>query len=446
MKRFAIVFVCLQTTFALNAFAGVTGPSEAPKTLLQSIATAVKNNSKTKAIDELLESISYATKAAQMYRLPRGYVSCSLDRSYQSGSYNGLARPDSTSTSGNCSIGASVTIYDGGAGRNRAKSAAASEQAAKALYNTADSFAENTRGGLAARTQQIFSRIARTNSFMKFYSEYLNVLKEFESFKSDDNLTAMISDVGQNMAQFENSNEIAISNFQYVVTVAPHPEIDDFDQAIQSLTIPSDVDEAVEIATTRAPQVLRRNLNVQMAEFNLKAERASYGPLVTLHGGVSGGQYRLNSDINSRSTYTSKSVGITVTIPIDFSAGDRLRSTEKNLSSVRLQRDAALKDAEYEIRSTYKSIANNHRLYVTLKKSLDEQWTYVNGIVEKIRTRNTAGLNIDDMLTSLGILSQRHSQFLELQSQILQEFFNIQQVTGLLFDNIDAQPQINTVF
>ncbi len=444
MNRIIALLLCFQATVA---FGGVTAPSDSPRTLLQAIATAVKNNPKTVAIDELLESIHYSTLASQQYRIPRGNIYCSMNRDYQSGSYNGLPLPSSTSTSGSCGIGASVTLYDGGAGRYRAQSAEASENAAAASYNTSDSHIPNTRGGLASRTQEIFSNISRIRSNLEFYTKYLSVLNEFRTFKNDDNLVAFISDIEQNLTQIENNRELAVSNFHYVVTVDPSPDLDGFEEAIQSLTIPADVEEAVQIATTRGPEVIRRNLNVQMAEFNLKAERASYGPLVTLHGSINGGQYRIMSDSSSsRSSYISKGVGVTLSIPLDPSKSNRLKSAELGVKSQRSEREAALKDAEYEIRTTYRSIANNHRLYVSFKKSLEDQWNFVNGNVEKIRAHDTANLKMNELLTSVNILNQRHHQLLELQAGILQDFFTIQQVTGLLFDNIGSQPEIKTSF
>lgn len=441
MKLFAS-FICIPFVVATNAFGGVVGPSDAPQTLLESIATAVKKNPKTKAVDELLEAINQSTLAMKKHRLPRGHVSCSMNRDYHGGSVNDVRLSNSTATSGSCNVGGSITVYDGGAGHFRAQSAEANRLATEAAYNTADSLIANTRGSLASKTQSIFSLIAQMNSFLDFYRNYLNVLKEFKTFDNDDNITAMISDIEQSLVSFNNTKDLAVANFRYVVTVDPSPQIDGFEAAIQSLTIPESVDEAVEIAQTRGSEYIRRDLNVKMAEFNLRAERASYGPLVTLHGSVGAGRYRIDSDYSVRSSSRNAGVGLTLSIPLDPAKGNRIRSAESSLRAEQLQREGALQDADYQIRSTYKSIANSHKLYISVKNSYDEQWVYVQTLVEKIRTKNTGGLDIDDMLTSLGILSQRHGQLVQVQMSLLQDFFSIQSVTGILFDNIDAQPSV----
>lgn len=437
-----VAFIILMTTAVSHAADPEKVP---PRTLLQAISIAVKNNPKTIAIDELLESIHYSTLATGASRRPRADITCSANRNYRNSTFNGVHERDSVSTSADCSLNAYITVFDGGAGRYRTRSAEASEAAAAASYNTADSLIPNTRGGLANNTKVIFTSIAEMSAFIQFYSEYLAVLEDFKKFSTDNNLLAVAGNVAQNIQQFESNRALLLADFRYIVTVAADPNLDDFDKMIASLKIPANPEDALAIAVDRGPEVLRRNLNVTMAEFNLKAERAVLGPFVSLGASVGHGRFRFNSDIETRSNYTNKSVGITMTLPLDPAGRYRIRAAEQSLASKKSERQAALDDAEHSIRSTYASLSNSNLLYHSFKQNLDEQWAYVRTVQQKVRSGNTAGLDITHMLADLRILDQRFSQFESIQESIVRDLFSIQQVTGLLFENINAPPKIPVV-
>lgn len=437
-----VALILLMTTVCSAADLAEKVP---PRSLLQAIAIAVKNNPKTIAIDELLESIHYSTLATSASRRPRANITCSANRNYRNSTINGIEERSSTTTSGDCSLNAYVTLFDGGVGRYRTRSAEASEAAAAASYNTADSLIPNTRGGLANNTKVIFTSIAEMSAFIQFYQEYHAVLEDFKKFSNDNNLLAVAGNVAQNIEQFESNRALLLADFRYIVTVPADPNLDNFDQIIASLKIPASADEALAIAVDRGPEVLRRNLNVTMAEFNLKAERAELGPFVTLGASVGHGTFRLNSDFETRSNYTNKSVGVTFTLPLDPAGRYRVRAAEQSLASKKSERQAALDDAEHSIRSTYASLTNSNRLYHSFKQNLDEQWAYVRNVQEKVRSGNTAGLDITHMLADMRILDQRFSQFESIQESIVRDLFSIQQVTGLLFENINAPPQIPAV-
>ena len=67
--------------------------------------------------------------------------------------------------------------------------------------------------------------------------------------------------------------------------------LENLDQTIGCLGIPKTAEEAIELANTKGPNVLRRNADVEAARWNLKALRAEYGPRISVGASVSRGGY-----------------------------------------------------------------------------------------------------------------------------------------------------------
>jgi outer membrane protein TolC len=312
--------------------------------------------------------------------------------------------------------------------------AVARYEATKATFNTSDSQVPNTRGGLANETKSNFEALVSMRARIIFYGEVLQTLKVFTKFSNENNLLAAIVNIEQAIIQFNNAYEILQKNFEHIVTLPADENIEDLEGAILSLKYPSTVEEAIDIAIQRGPEVLRRNQFVKLSEFSLKAARARLGPTVSINARVDQGSFRIQGNESFDSRSNSAAVGITFRLPLDPSGRFRVQSAQKDLASKKSEREAALNDAIHSLRQTYISLQNQQRLYPELQKNFFLQKQFVQELVDKVEAGQTAKLDIIKILNDINTLQSRFEGLLQLQGRVFSNLFTIQQVTGLLFE------------
>ena len=416
-------FILLNSSFAeLN--------DNFPKTLRESLRLAMKLNPKTVATDELMESIHYSTLVIKTSSLPSGSLSCSANRVNSEISLEGFHKPISQiTTSKNCGLFVGYNLYDGGASHYRTLSAEASGKATRASYDTSDSLIPNTRGSLANSTISNFIQFSQSKQRIELLKYIRNTLLTFQKFTNTDNLKVMIFSTNQSLQQLVDIFELNKKAFQYIVTIPPSEDIESIDSAIKSMKIPATSDEAIELALTKGPVVQRRNLNVEMAEHNLNATKASIGPTINLSFGWTKGI----SESDTITHNTSRSVGVTLNIPFGVSSVYSIKSASKYLDSMKSQREAAINDAKNSIQVTYSLLQSQKNKYESSTRIYSDQIESLKIAVAKINSSNTSGLILSDLLVGITNLQ---TQFLDLQntqSTILMSLYSIQQLTGILF-------------
>ncbi len=410
-------------------------PKDPPRTLRGAISAAITLNPKTISTDEFMESLHYVTQASKANMYPSSGFSCTRFADNSTMSTNHLRLPYKISFL-NCGVSVSATVFDGGAKYYAYKSAQAHEAATRASFNTADSRIPNTRGGLANSTMSSYSELAQMKVMVAYLKKVQNTYLQFQKFQTSDNLNSAISQIEQAVQQGSDELDAAIEQFNYVVTLPAADDLEDMDSAIASLKIPASAEDAVKIALSSGPEVLRRNLNVQMAEYSLKSQRASLGPSVSVD--ASWDKNNSNNQVNGaidRYNISGHSIGVTLRIPIDVSGIYYLKSAKKELASKISERSAAIADAQNTILNTYKRLESERKTYLAMNKMFEDQSRVIQTILDKINSGDTSTLVLSDMLDSVGLWESSFFKLQSVQSKILNDLFGIKQVTGLLFSD-----------
>ena len=428
MKASSILLTAFSCFLATNLAA-----SEAlPKSLKESIAIAVKNNPKTVSTNERLEAIRFQTLATKADMYPTISISCSSSLNTGNLNYSGATTP-SRSKSGDCRASVNINIYDGKSSYYRFKADEASEAATAAAYNTTDSLIPNTRGGLANQAMNIFVELADLRGSIHHTNTALSFLRIFEKISDDYTLKSTIVETQQELEQFNASLQLQKEAFQYTVTLPPSDDLDDLDTTIGTLKIPASTEDAITLALSNGPEVIRRNLNVQMAEYNLKAIKGSLGPSVSLSLNAGKSLYKdKTSPINSYNS-NRNNIGLSVSIPLGAAGSYRIKSSEANLASKISEREAAIADAKYSISAQYKRLANLKSNYIANNKNYIDQLEYLESLSSSIDKGETLTIDIQKILTAVENLNRKYYQLQRTQNSILYTLFGIQQVTGQLF-------------
>ena len=426
----------LAIALALLGLSSTSLANEKPSTLNQAIDNALKRNEITRSTDELLESIHFSTLALKASKLPRGEFSCSANMNHSQTTT--ILTYVSTDFSKQCGISAGANIYDGGAHRFELKAAEANEAALRNLFNTADQYTRNTRGGLAFSTLQSFTTLQTTRSEIEINHFFKEAYEVFATAVSDSAqksiLQSRASDFVTQIETLMEKSEVYNDNFEFLVKLPPADQIESLDQTIAGLQIPASVDEAINLAITKGPTVVGKNAEVEMADYSLKALRARSGPSVSVGAHVSRGGYSDQFRIKNDTTYTSASVGITLRIPLDPSRKYRVQAAEHSLSSKKLERTAAIEAAKQDMKATYRILEIDRRNYSALSRDYASQKALVASAIEKIKAGQSSGMDYTSMSANIGILQQRYYSLISKQRNIVDNLYSIRQVTGLLFD------------
>ena len=429
MKVSAIILSVLSTLLSASPVSAADG---LPRSLKESIAIAVQNNPKTVSTNELLESIRFQTKATKADMYPSASLGCSGSMSGGKTNYAGMSS-NSKGASGDCGVSVNVTLYDGKSSYYRYKAEQASEAATIAAYNTSDSMIPNTRGGLANQAMNNFVALANLNGEINHLKTSLALLQVFEKVSDDYNLKTKITESEQELQQMNDSLILQKESFEYTVTLPPSENLDDLDTTIGTLKIPASADDAIALALSNGPEVIRRNLNVQMAEFNLKAIKGSLGPSITLS--ASAGKSVYSDKLASANNYNSNSnsIGISVSIPFGGGSHYRVKASEASLASTKSEREAAIADAKYSISAQYKKLNNLRSNYLINSKNYTDQLNYLKGLAQGAVEGQGLTVDISKALIAINTLERRYYQLQRTQDEILATLFGIQQVTGQVF-------------
>ncbi len=432
MKKSSFAYSLLLFSISGNLMA-IT--NDLPASLRESISVAVKYNPKTVSTNELLESIHYQTLAskADVY-YPGGSIRCGSNGSNSQTKYSSM---NSTykGSSASCDLSVSMTVYDGGAALNRYKSQEASEAATKAAYNTSDSMIPNTRGGLANKAMSNYVSLINTQGNLNYSNKVLGLLKKISKVEDDILIQTAIEEWELEISQTVDSQKIQKESFEYTVTLPPADTLEDLDETIKSLKIPASADDAILLALNNGPEVIRRNLNVKMAEFDLKATKGSIGPYISVSANVGSDLSRDRLDPSNNYRGSSASVGISVTIPLDVSGKYRVKSSEARLASKISEKEAAIKDAKHSISEQYKRLVNLRKNYEAESKSYSDMLLYVESVANSAEQNNFLGRDISKFLASVASLDKRYYQLQRTKNEMLYNLFSIQQVTGQLFSD-----------
>lgn len=431
MKVSAVILSVL----SILATSGASASERLPRSLKESIAIAVKNNPKTVSTNELLESIRFQTKATKADMYPNASIGCSGNYSGSKTNYSSMTS-NSRGSSGDCGVSINVTVYDGKSSYYRYKAEEASEAATIAAYNTSDSMIPNTRGGLANQAMNNFVALANSNGEINHTKTSLSILRTFEKVSDDYNLKTKITEAEQELQQMRDSLILQKEAFEYTVTLPPSDNMDDLDTTIGSLQIPASADDAIALALSNGPEVIRRNLNVQMAEFNLKAIKGSLGPTITLSASAGKSIYSdKNSSVNNYNS-NSNNIGISVSIPFGGGSHYRVKASEANLASTKSEREAAIADAKYSISAQYKRLNNLRNNYLINSKNYNDQLNYLKSLAQNVIEGQNLTVDISNALIAINTLERRYYQLQRTQGEILSTLFGIQQVTGQVFSEV----------
>lgn len=400
-------------------------------TLLEAIQVSLQNNPKLVANENRIEAAEDRLKASRLDWVPD--VRVGVGYNFNQSDQNAVAQ------SRNVGVGASMNLYDGGA---RAQSLIAEEsdfEARKDRNNTTNPYSRNTRASVAGSVLDTYVNVLNIVESKRYANFTESTLKIFLKAAVVETEAAIIK---QQLEVLKTTNAKldfrlaqAQKDFKKFTTV-PLPPIESLqtlDEAIRSLGIPADETRAIEIALTKNPDIKVAEKDLVSAKARYEAEKASYGPQVSMNVSAGRGGSRAGSD-NFESS-TTKTIGFNVSMRFDIGKKYSLSASQKSITAAENDQSAEIDDTQYEIGNMYSRLQNQSDIYKVQAEALRVAQEKLQLVLDKIKNGQPVQIK-DEALFSLQVYNGYSSETLVGRTEILYSRFKIQQVVGTLFDNL----------
>lgn len=422
--------------FARFSFASSQSAYQSPKSLRSAIALAIILNAKTRSKDIQIQSLHEVSLAAKAEQYPSGSINCSTSRLAGHSNFDGRNYQNNYALN-NCSISASLTLWDGGANRHNYRAAVAFEKAMESRFNSTSPLILYTKGSLANTTLNAYINLifARQSLVRKDYDlKFLNSISALAKSDEDKNrIQTFRQSVEASKAQSQAQYDKAASDFKYTVTLPPSEELEGFAASIASLDIPETPDQAMQVALEKSPDIQATNYGLEAAGELYKSARAALGPQLTLN--VSRSSYlQTASEFSGRYSEDLGMVSLDLYIPLSASKYHYTNAQRKARDAAELDRDAALDDARHDIDTTYQQLHTQINLESIYAKNFLDAQKIIDDILLQTQTPKGTALSVQYSLDQLDSLENAYRRWQESQSEIVGLKYSVQQVIGTLFE------------
>ncbi|OFZ31884.1 MAG: hypothetical protein A2622_11735 [Bdellovibrionales bacterium RIFCSPHIGHO2_01_FULL_40_29] len=387
----------------------------------------VANEARISAMEDRLE-------AARLSSMP--FVSIGAGQSYN------YSAGEASSQGRRVGISTSVSLFDGGAHRHAVAARESDLKASIAQYNSTSPMMSNTRASIAAEVLMSYVSIVELNERIRYLTYAETTLKLYLKVATAEEAVTIqesISELQNTLLTLKFSLRESEKGFKYYSTIPapPFEQLQTIGQAIQSLGIPENAEEAFRIA-------LDKNPDIKLAEYNLnsnreysEAEKARHGLQVTASASVDRGG-------SSRRGYgTSASVGIQAQMTFDVSNRHSQRASEKSVAAAQSDLEGTIDEKKFKIESTYPLLQNQMDLYTSYLANLKTARENLDRVLAAVE----AGESVDMIkvgIPRLNAFRSASSNTLSQQISILRIRFGIQQLVGTLFENLGIDTSVNS--
>ncbi|MFZ3231906.1 MAG: TolC family protein [Pseudobdellovibrio sp.] len=397
--------------------------------LQEAIRFSLENNPKTVANQLRVDAMKERASAQRMDLLPSLHLGANVQYSID----NSLA-----SSSNGIGLSTSVNIYNGGADSYAQKSLQASLKATDARYTSSNAYIPNTKGSIAKHVKDAYVSLIEVLEQKKYLDSLGATLQLFINANPTEDekilIQQRINNLSTSLIRTESNLASALKDFKYFATV-PAPEfdqLDSFEKVTQSLSIPTTVEEAFQMALIKSPDLKVAAFELEAAQYDYKSEKARlYSAKVNVNASIQ----RSNSAMDgSNSQLNSRSIGLSVGYILSPSSSLRDSAAAKSVQASMRDRDGAVDELKYDIESIYPALETQEKLYESQLANLKSADDSLKVIIQKIKQGQKV-----DLKTALSVLDsqgQYWSNCLMQQHSILDTHFNIQRSVGILFEGL----------
>lgn len=405
-------------------------------TLQQALDVSLTNNPMMNANEAKIAAIKQRSKAAWQGLWPDLNIRYAYGKNLGYETIDGY-QMSANQSSGSASVTLSMNLYRGGADVEKAKAIEARGRAQLEAYNSTRGQIHNTKGFLAGYVVDIYSRVMMATEKKRFLEQDLGgplyrLLELTRDMDSRIKISAAITDLRTSLDSLANDWIDYISDFKYIVTVPLPAHLQGFQQVIDSLQIPTGMNEALRVAEQKSHELQQANDELEAAGHDFQAVRKGNR------------RFRIDANVSySKNNYSAipglgemQTQGAFVGLTIQKGFGRGHRSLER---AAAFERDAANSERDVVLSTLNHDVVRNYR---QLQGYLGQQITYESNfnltknnieiLLEQLALAEDRG-KIDLTLSLIGNLQRQWNDMTRNNQNILMTKFNIQKTIGTLF-------------
>jgi len=410
--------------------------------LQEALQTTFEKNPKTQANSLRLQAMEERSKAAWASLYPRLNFSANLSQSRSSTEVDNVTTT-SRSSQFSTNVYMSASLYDGKARYYEAKATESNLKSMEANYNSTNSFIPNTKGSLSELVLNSYTIINLQLMILEMQNMKMSFLQKAIALETDPNKKTLYSNSIQQLQtsikDFQFNLEKAREDFKYIVTVPATGTLDDFDGMIESLEIPKTKEEALSIAHQKNPELIDKTYSIEAAEYAAKATNARlFSPRVDMFYSWSpAGQHR--SAGSSPVESSGHTLGLSFSWSFDAGARHHSRSVDLQKEVAIKEKESALQDLEYNIKSLYPSLVNSDELIQQYTHNIQDAIDALKRIEAELDQGHA--VSHDDVSANLGMYEMTWWPLVEQKQKVIRMKFKIQKTIGTLFEFTEGRVQ-----
>ena len=404
----------------------------------ESIRLALENNNKILANENTLEAIKLRIQAAEESKRPS--INLNYNVSINRGQINsgGIGTSyGSASRSGQISL--NWTLFDGFSKDYRIQAMKCNLSQKQAMFNSTNTQQKNTQGQIAGAVVRGYIDLSKIQANLEFNQQFLDNLKKVQSGASTigekQESENLVNAINIELTNLKSQLVLAAQNYQYLVTLPPPAQINTLKEIIDSIDIPRNADQALQIALEKSPEIKTARYQVECSKLNYKSAKAdTYAPQVSLNASKNFGDSSHDLIDGTTSNTSSARIGITVSYRFQPGSSTTLAAERKDIDSDQNNLDGVIDDIKQQISSSYPDLNNSLNLSEQYQQSYLNSQSHITEYLKNIDDHKP--ISVSDAIKEFNNLMGTWYSYQQNTLSIVNSKFQIQKTIGTLFENL----------
>jgi outer membrane protein TolC len=256
------------------------------------------------------------------------------------------------------------------------------------------------------------------NSLEELNNEYKKLKLKYENQKATKiellQIESSIVSKESELINISNQYEIAIQNLKNLLNIENDFDVTDFEIDINNLDYENDLNKIV-----NADEIKTKDIELKIAESNLKIDKASYLPDVNLNLSYGGNGESISDSIKDAEINIGLSISGTL---FDFNeTKNSINIAKKDIEKINIEKQKELNEIQLSLKTSYLNIERINKLIDSKEKEIELKEKIFE--LNKIKYENNR-LTLEEYLSSENDLLLSQIELVELKTSLYTEYQN----------------------
>ncbi|TDT67345.1 outer membrane protein TolC [Hypnocyclicus thermotrophus] len=256
------------------------------------------------------------------------------------------------------------------------------------------------------------------NSIEELKNEYKKIKLKYENKKATKmdllQIEANILSKESELIDISNQYEISIQNIKNLLNIENDFDVTDFDVEINNIDYENDLNKII-----NTNEVKTKEIELKIAESNLKIDKAAYLPEVNLDLSYGGNGNNITDSVKNAEVNIGVSISGTL---FDFNeTKNNIYIAKKDIEKINIEKEKEIDDLQLTLKTSYLNIKRINKSIISKEKEIELKTEIFK--LNKIKYENNQ-LTLEDYLNSENDLLLSQLKLVELKTTLYTEYQN----------------------